>query len=356
MHPAFHRAPVKSPALRSRSGVLALGAVLAVGGAGALYAGCSGEGSNATDATGTQGTGGSGASSTSTSASGTGGSGASGGSSGDGGAGVGGAAGGGAGVGGGEGGGGSAPWPTCDAPPDQVPEKTLNQIWQDDPAAPTAVWVPGVFVTAISGGACVAGQACQIFVQQNESFADLAGGSQQALKIFVSASAAQHFTAVQVDDEVDVYAHAWRYNVGGQNELLLQVSNGLRGCAKPVGIGAPQPVTVSLSDLTVEAYELTVGPLFIRLDAVSGTPALPAETFGLYYTAGPIDQDAGIETVTSLSPYFLPGSVFTGLNQGVKTDFESVAGVFGLFIPTATPGQKYEEIYPRSEAEYPTVP
>ena len=53
----------------------------------------------------------------------------------------------------------------------------------------------------------------------------------------------------------------------------------------------------------------------------------------------------------------MPGGVFTGFlaaNQGKTHDFASVTGVFGIFIPTGTM-MKYEEIYPRAEAEYPIV-
>ena len=56
----------------------------------------------------------------------------------------------------------------------------------------------------------------------------------------------------------------------------------------------------------------------------------------------------------SLSPYLLPGGVFTGLQQGHKHDFSSVTGVFGLFIPMGS-SIKYKEIYPRADAEYPVT-
>src|SRR6185503_2747075 len=131
------------------------------------------------------------------------------------------------GAGGAGGAGGGAGWPTCDEAPPATPVKTLHAIWQDDPAQPTEVWVPGVYVTAISHGACSSGTACQVFVQQDLGYADLAAGAQQALKIFISANAASHFTAVQVGDQVDVLAWAWRYNLGGQHELLLQVNTSL---------------------------------------------------------------------------------------------------------------------------------
>jgi hypothetical protein len=208
--------------------------------------------------------------------------------------------------------------------------------------------VPGVYITAISKSGCQSGVACQIFVQQAESYPSLAAGSQQALKIFVSASTAQHFTTLLVGDRVDVYAHAWRYDIDGQNELLLQVSSGLPGCAKKIGQGTPLPVTVTLAELSVTAYESTVGPLLIRVDTVSGKPAAPTETFGLWETG--VFDDAGIENVTSLSPFFLPGGAFVGLTQNQIESFTSVTGVFGLFV-IGMPVAKYEEIYPRTMAD-----
>jgi hypothetical protein len=88
---------------------------------------------------------------------------------------------------------------------------------------------------------------------------------------------------------------------------------------------------------------------------VSGKPQLPAETFGIYGTG--MFSDGGPSSITSLSPYFMSGGVFTGFlaaNQGKTHDFASVTGVFGIFIPTGSM-TKYEEIYPRAEAEYPIV-
>jgi hypothetical protein len=215
--------------------------------------------------------------------------------------------------------------------------------------------VPGVFATAVSKAGCTAGVACQIYVQQKEQFADLAAGSQQAMKIFISANTATHFTGIKTGDQVDVYASAWRYNVNGENELLLQVSLALPGCAKVVGSGVPLPVSAKLSDLTLSAYEDTVGPLLVKVDKVSGKPQTPPETFGLWDTG--TFNDAGVSSVVSLSPFFLPGGVFTGFdpaNQGKTHDFGSVTGVFGLFIPSGSM-TKYKEIYPRAEAEYPIV-
>jgi hypothetical protein len=232
-------------------------------------------------------------------------------------------------------------------------QKTLHQIWQDNPAQPTEVWVPGVFVTGVAKGGCTAGVACQIFVQAQEQFADLTAGAQQALKMFISANTAKYFVGVKVGDKVDVDAFAWRYNVNGQNELLLQVALNLPGCAKVVGSGNPKPVAAQLSDLTLSAYEDTLGPLLVTVSGVSGKPQMPTETFGLWKTG--TFSDAGPDSIVSLSPYFLATGAFTGLVTGKVHDFSSVTGVFGLFSPTADPTAKYKEIYPRADAEYPVM-
>ncbi|MBI4957809.1 MAG: hypothetical protein HY908_37740 [Myxococcales bacterium] len=245
-------------------------------------------------------------------------------------------------------GGAGAAWPTCDAQPGGVATLTIPEIWQADPATPTEVWVNDAIVTAVSRDGCVAGQACQIFLQADSSYASLAAGAHHGIKLFVSGPTAQYFTGVGVDDVVDVLAHAWRYNLDTQNELLLQVNSQLRGCAKTVGNLPAQPITgVTLADLTVQAYEQDVGPLLIQVDTVSGTPGLPLETFGLWETGQ--FSDAGISEVVSLSPFFLPNAVFTGLGGG-QIAFVSVTGVFGLFVPPPS-GPKFKEIYPRSMAD-----
>lgn len=232
-------------------------------------------------------------------------------------------------------------------------QKTIHAIYADNPTQPTEVWVPGVYVTAVSKGGCQAGTACQIYVQQDLTYDTLAAGSQQAIKIFVSGNAADHFTGIQVGQRVDVDAHAWRYNLMGQDELLLQVNLQLKGCAKPVGTGDAQPVNVQLSQLMFAVYD-QVGPLLVKVPNVTGTPQMPTETFGLYVKGMFID--AGAENVVSLSPFFMPAGAFTGLTTGQSTTFTSVTGVFGIFVPTQMPTAKYREIYPRTAAEYPVPP
>jgi hypothetical protein len=253
------------------------------------------------------------------------------------------------------------PWPTCDAPSVGATPRTLPQIWQDDPTSPSRVWVSGVFVTAISKGGCQGGQACQLFVQDAESFASLAAGAHHALKLFVSSTTAAYFASIALGDKVDVEGFAWRYDLDPpQHELLIQVNKALPGCAKKVGTGTPAPVTgVKLPDLTVSAYEQTVGPLLVQVAEVSGKPGAAAETFALWPTSGPF-VDAGPESVVSLSPYFLPGGAFTGLPTGGTTTvkFQTVTGVFGLFVPPSDGGSaaKYLMIYPRTMADVVKAP
>lgn len=252
---------------------------------------------------------------------------------------------------GGGGEGGSEAWPECDTQPNGSPTQTLEQIWQEDPAAPEEAWVPGVYVTAVSGGGCVATQACQIFVQQEETYATLVEATHQSLRIGIAPAAAEHFVGIEVGDQIDLYAHAVRDTQGGKNELIFLVTANLPGCAEVIGSGDPQPVLATLDELTVAAYEEEIGPVLIEVAQLSGNPDLPTENFALWETGQPIDGD--ITTVTSLSPFFLNGSEFTGLTEGVNTAFLRVVGVFGQFAPPADPLIKYEVIYVREDAEYP---
>lgn len=261
-------------------------------------------------------------------------------------------AGGGGATGGGGEGGAPVTWPTCDTQPANAPTKSIQDLWNDDPSAPEPVWVPGVYVTAVSGSGCTGGTPCQIFVQQQETFASIAEGSQQAIKLFASAATASHFEGIAVGDRIDVYAHAWRYDINGQNELLLQVATALPGCAEVVGSGNPQPVAgLSLVDLTVDLYEQTMGPLLIQVDAVSGSPDGPSELFGLWPGFMPGTQP--LEEITSLSPHALPNGAFVGLTQDLIHNFTHVVGVYSLFIPGSAPATKYEVLYIRSMADAP---
>jgi hypothetical protein len=275
--------------------------------------------------------------------------------------GVGGATGGGAGEGGtagaggdagasGAAGAGGAP-PSCDAPPPGDAHKTIAQIWAENPTQPSLTWVSGVYITGISGSACDASTACQLFVQSEESFASFAEGAQQALRLLVFPPSVSDFTSLVVGDRIDLYASVWRHTAGGQNELMFEVSSTHPGCVKKVGTGSPTGIPgVTLEQLTHAAYETTHGPLLVTLDAISGKPKQPTELFALWksFQIG----DGGIEEVVSLSPYFLPNHAFTGLIPEVIHNFISVQAVFGLFVPqSGTP--KYKVLYIRSMADAP---
>ncbi|MBL8740048.1 MAG: hypothetical protein JNK04_03105, partial [Myxococcales bacterium] len=159
---------------------------------------------------------------------------------------------------GGEGTGGSGgspePWPDCETQPSGSPTKTLSEIWTDNPSPPAEAWVPGVYVTAVSKNGCVAGEACTIFVQQDESYNSIAEATHQSLRIGIAPAVSSYFTGIAVNDQIDLYAHAVRDTEDGQNELYFLVTPALPGCAKVVGSGTTTPLTVTLDDLTVAVY------------------------------------------------------------------------------------------------------
>lgn len=243
-------------------------------------------------------------------------------------------------------GGGEEPWPTCETKPDDVDLITIPQIWQNDPTAPSEVWVSGAIVTAVSFGGCSDGFPCEIFLQDAPGYANFAAGAQHGIKLFASAATAGYFEGIAPGDVVDTLAHAWRYDVDGKNELLLQVNLQLPGCARATGTGTPIPITgVTLDQLTKDAYENTHGPLLVQVATVSGMPTNNDETFGLWET-GTINQG----DIVSLSPYFLPNGAFSNLVLGGILDFSSVTGVFGIFIPDAQ-SPTFLHIYPRTMAD-----
>ena len=251
----------------------------------------------------------------------------------------------------------SAAWPTCDSKPSTASAKTIPEIWQADPAVAVETWVSDAYVTAISGSACAANKACQLFIQTDLSYPSLAAAAKHSIKIFVSAAVASHFTSVAVGDRVDVLGWAWRYNVNAQNELLLQVNAQLPGCAKTTSSNnALVPLSgLTLPVLTLDKYENTHGPLFVRVASVLGKPdPSPTATFGLFHaTEGGLPEagaDAGAGIV-SLSPYFLPGSTFTGLAPplNVLTAFASLTGVFGTFV---SPGHEVSRDLPPHERRH----
>ncbi len=252
-----------------------------------------------------------------------------------------------------------APWPTCDAQPAGTLTTTIDAIWTASATKPAFDWVSGAYVTAVSQGGCSAGKACQIFLADATSYTSLGTAAHHAIKIFVSAAGGTHFTGIAVGDKVDTAGYGWRYNVGGQNEILLEVNDLLRGCIKKTGTGTVVPVDATLSDLnSVAAYETTYGPVLVKLTGISGTPtSVSTETFGIYTTGGfDAGTDAGTSSVVSLSPFFLPGGTFAGLGftGGTKINFTSIVGVFGVFIPSAADAgvpTKYLELYPRTGAD-----
>ncbi len=244
------------------------------------------------------------------------------------------------------------PWPTCDVRPEGAVPTTIPAIWTANASMPAYSWLPSVYVTGVSSGGCSNGRACQIFVQDALTYGDLAGAAHHAIKLFISPATATHFLGIVVGDRVDIAAHGLRYTFGGQNELLLQVNELLRGCIFKTGTGTATPVAATLSELgDVDAYENKYGPVLVKVDAVSGTPDVsPTKTFGLWNTS---TFDAGVSSIVSLSPFFLPGSTFTGLSA-VKTEFTSVTGVFGIFTPSAGDAgttSKYLQIYARTMAD-----
>ena len=247
------------------------------------------------------------------------------------------------------------PWPTCDARPDAALATTIPDVWTADSSTPVYDWISGVVVTGVSQGACAPGKACQIFVEDPADHADLAAAAHHAIKVFVSAPAASHFVGVAVGDRVDVAGWGLRYTISGQNELLLEVNDLLRGCVKKTGTGTVKAVTATLAQLgTVAAYETTYGPVLVQLTSITGkTGATPTETFGLWSTG--TTSEAGAASIVSLSPFFLTGGAFTGLIPSTITDFTSITGVFGLFYPgggaDAGPATKYLEIYPRTTGD-----
>ncbi len=249
----------------------------------------------------------------------------------------------------GQGGQGGAPamWPTCDADPMGVPLKTIPDLWTDNPSALTPEWVPGAYVIGVSGAGCQANVSCQIFVQQDESYADFAGAQQKAIKIDIIPSVAEHFTGIAVGDQVDVYGEVVRDTMNGANELKFLVSPNHPGCAKVKSSGHNSvPVTATLDQLSVALYEAQ-GPILLKINDLTGHVHMPTETFALWNFGQQPTAD-----IKSMSPFFLPNGAFTGLVADTFPHFTSVSGVFGLFFPMG--GIKYEEIYIRTMADAPT--
>lgn len=241
-------------------------------------------------------------------------------------------------------------WPDCKTQPANVPTKTIPDLWSDDPTTPTQVWLAGVYVTAVSQGACQAGVACQFVLQQDLTYATLQDGAQHAIRAWVSAATSKYFLTLAVGDQVNAMAWAFRETEGGPNELILGVNQLQPGCALKVGSGTPTPIPgVTLSDLgSYAAYEQLYGPLLLQVASVTGTPKQPAQTFGLYASDGGWSDAQAV----SLSPYYMDGGAFVGLDAGVKTKFSSVSGVFNEYFNPDAAAVKYLELGARTSADY----
>jgi hypothetical protein len=244
-------------------------------------------------------------------------------------------------------------WPDCTSQPQGVPTKAITDLWSANPSVPTQVWIPGVYVTAVSQGGCVANVACEFILQQDETYVSLQSGAQHAIRAWISSNASKYFTQLAVGDQVDAMAWAFRETEAGQNELILHVDAVSPGCALKVGTGNPTPITgVQLSDIgSLAAYENTYGPLLLQIANVTGTPKQPNQTFGLGNTF--FDGGASDAAIVSLSPFYMDGGNFVGLEAGTKTKFTSVSGVFNEYFNPDASAVKYLEIGARTQADYP---
>jgi hypothetical protein len=248
---------------------------------------------------------------------------------------------------------GNFTWPDCTSQPNGVPTKAITDLWSANPTTPTQVWLPGVYVTAISKGACTASVACEFILQQDLTYGSLEAGAQHAIRAWISASASTHFTQLAVGDQVNAMAWAFRESEGGQNELILHVDDVQDGCALKIGSGNPTPITgVQLGDIgSISAYEDIYGPLLLQVANVTGTPKQPDQTFGLGNTF--FDGGVSDAAIISLSPYYMDGGNFVGLEAGTKTKFSSVSGVFNEYFNPDASAVKYLEIGARTQTDYP---
>src|SRR5678815_5864543 len=135
-----------------------------------------------------------------------------------------------------------------------------------------------------------------------------------------------------------------------RNELIVHVDDVSPGCALKVGSGTPTPITgVQLSDIgSIAAYEDIYGPLLLQVANVTGTPKQPNQTFGLGNTF--FDGGVSDAAIVSLSPYYMAGGEFVGLDAGVKTKFSSVSGVFNEYFNPDASAVKYLELGARTQA------
>ena len=243
------------------------------------------------------------------------------------------------------------PWPDCTSQPTNVPTKAITDLWSENPTTPVQVWMNGIYVTAISSGECVAGTACEIVFQQDLTYPSLQAGAQHAIRAWITTLTSKYFTSLQVGDQVNAMAWAYREDEGGESELILHVDTIEPGCALKIGSGTPTPIAgVTLDDLgSIAAYEQTYGPLLVEVANVTGTPKQPDQTFGLgdtFYDGGADDAQ-----IVSLSPFYMAGAVFVGFDAGVKTKFSYVSGVYDEYFNPDASAVKYLEIGTRTMSD-----
>ena len=248
------------------------------------------------------------------------------------------------------------PWPTCDTQPAAAPTMTIPEIWTANSSTPTLAWVSGVTISAISFGGCSAGHACQIYLQQDATYATLSDGAHKALKMYVTSTVADHFAGLHVGDTVNAMGFGWRNTTNQQSEIQLEVTADLEGCAKKTGTLALTPIQgVTLADVNVDNYENVYGPLLIEVDDVHGTTTGNlTEIFGVFEESDSGVADAGPELV-SLSPFYLPNGTFASpMTTNTATHFSKIVGVLGLYIPPSLDGgivPKFNELYPRTMSD-----
>ncbi len=235
-------------------------------------------------------------------------------------------------------------WPSCEQRPSGQRDSRIADVWAADPTEPAPVWLPGVYVSGMSGGGCAVGKECLLFVQQQASYQDLDAAVGQSLRLAVSADVSGLFTQISVGDRVDLFASAWRSSSHGELRLAIDIER--PGCANVRGTGEVVPVEVELSDLSIYAYEQLLGPLLVELRDVVGVPKAPYKTFSLKEHDEDEEPVQDFSEVTNVSPYFLSNGKFVGLDTGQPVSFESVTGVFALYTPQGG-ARKYEHIYVR---------
>ncbi|MGH7284547.1 MAG: hypothetical protein ACRELY_23730, partial [Polyangiaceae bacterium] len=183
------------------------------------------------------------------------------------------------------------PWPGCNTQPAGAPTTTIPEIWTANSTTPTLAWVSGVTISAISFGGCSLGHACQIYLQQDATYATLADGAHKALKMYVTSTVADHFSGLHVGDTVNAMGFGWRDTQNQDNEIELEVTADLEGCAKKTGTLTLTPIKgVTLADVHVNKYENVYGPLLIEVDDVHGTTTGNLmEIFGVFE-----ESDSGV--------------------------------------------------------------